>query len=127
MPDVTKSVSVKLASTSLAVGTTTQATATVTTEVPDSSLDTQAVVWSSSAPSIATVDANGLVKAVAAGTAVIKATVGGVSSTASVTVTALPFVLLDAAGEATLLALPVGSQFNLKGPTGLLHLCQVSG
>ena len=46
--------------------------------------------WASSAPSVATVNATGLVTAVAAGTATITATGGGKNGNASVTVTAPP-------------------------------------
>ncbi len=48
---------------------------------------TPAVSWSTSAASVATVSASGLVTAVAAGTATITATVGAVSGTLTITVT----------------------------------------
>ena len=49
--------------------------------------DVYEVTWTSSDPSVATVDANGLVTAVAPGTATITATADGVSATCTVTVT----------------------------------------
>jgi uncharacterized protein YjdB len=48
------------------------------------------ITWTSETPSFATVDANGLVSAVAAGTAVIRARTGNVSGTSTVTVTSAP-------------------------------------
>lgn len=48
------------------------------------------VVWTSSANTIATVSGTGVVTGVSAGTAVITATVGGVSGSATITVTAAP-------------------------------------
>lgn len=46
--------------------------------------------WSSATPSVATVDGNGLVTAIAAGSATISATVDGVSGTAAITVGTVP-------------------------------------
>jgi uncharacterized protein YjdB len=64
------SVTVGPATLSLSVGTTGQLTATVTV----SGNASQQVIWSSSTPSIATVDQTGKVTALAAGTATIRAT-----------------------------------------------------
>lgn len=52
--------------------------------------DTVKVVWSSNKTSVATIDANGNVKALAVGKATITAAAGGKSTTCSVTVTAKP-------------------------------------
>ncbi|MEG1384681.1 MAG: Ig-like domain-containing protein, partial [Oscillospiraceae bacterium] len=49
-----------------------------------------AVAWSSSDPAIATVDANGLVTGVAAGSATITAAANGKTATCAVTVTPKP-------------------------------------
>ncbi|HSM05368.1 MAG TPA: Ig-like domain-containing protein [Longimicrobiales bacterium] len=49
-------------------------------------LEGRTVTWSSGTPSVATVDANGLVTAVSGGTAVISATSGGESGQATITV-----------------------------------------
>ena len=73
-------------STALVVGDTKQLTATVEPENADDST----VVWTSGNEKVATVDQNGLVTAVGAGTTTITATAGGKSATCTVTVTAKP-------------------------------------
>jgi len=86
-PAPVSSVGVTLGKTSLAVGDTTRATATL----KDSSgtvLTGQTVSWSSSAPTVASVTAAGLVTALAAGTANIVATADGKNGSTTVTVTA---------------------------------------
>ena len=55
------------------------------------------VAWSSSATSVATVDANGLVKGVGAGSATITATSEGKSGTATITVTLVPVASVQVA------------------------------
>ena len=70
-------------SLSLNVGESETLTAIV---IPDNATN-KTVTWKSSNNSIATVDSNGKVKAVAAGSAIITATADGISSTCSVTVT----------------------------------------
>ncbi len=55
------------------------------------------VTWSSSATTVATVSGSGLVTGVSAGTASITATVGGVSGSANITVTAAPGSLASVA------------------------------
>ena len=67
---------------SLTVGGTAALNATVS---PDNATN-KTVTWSTSNPSVATVDANGLVTAVAPGEATITATAGGVSAACEVTV-----------------------------------------
>lgn len=64
------------------------------------------LVWSSNATSIATVSTTGQVTGVAAGSAVITATSGGVSATAPITVTLTPPVLaaITISGGATVVA-----------------------
>ncbi|MEG1269267.1 MAG: PASTA domain-containing protein, partial [Oscillospiraceae bacterium] len=79
---VPATISVAPTAVSVAAGATTQLTATVT---PSS-----AVAWSSSDPAIATVDANGLVTGVAAGSATITAAANGKTATCAVTVTPKP-------------------------------------
>lgn len=68
---------------SLSTGTTAQLTAAVTP-----STATGTVTWASSSPLIATVDANGRVSALKAGTTTITASVGKVTATVDMTVTA---------------------------------------
>lgn len=82
-----KSVEVTLATTSVAVGGTVKATATVKDE-SDKTVSDATITWKSSDTSIATVDENGTVIGVAAGKATITATCDGKSGTAEVTVTA---------------------------------------
>ena len=55
---------------------------------PENTTDSREVRWSSDKPEVATVDADGGVQAVGAGTAVITAKVGGSSASCTVTVTA---------------------------------------
>ena len=79
-----ESVSLDKANLELTEGETAQLTATV---LPDNATNKN-VTWSTSNASIATVDANGEVTAVSAGTATITATADGKSATCTVTVTA---------------------------------------
>ncbi len=80
------SVVVSPASLSLTPGQTGQLSAVVK-DAAGNTLSGQTVSWSSSAPGVATVLASGLVTAVAAGQATITGSAGGVTGTASVTVT----------------------------------------
>ena len=88
------SVQVAPGTATLMVGTTQQLTITVrdTTGAP---LTGRAVAWGTSSASIATVNATGLVTAVAVGTATITATVGGVPGTATIIVSPLPSSITD--------------------------------
>jgi len=83
------SVTVSLASSSISIGSTTQATATLQ-DAGGNTLTGRTVAWSSGTTSVATVDANGLVTGVGTGTSVITATSEGKSGTATVMVTANP-------------------------------------
>jgi len=82
-------VSVTLGSSSIVVGGTTQATA-VLRDSAGNVLTGRSVTWTSSAPSAASISASGAVSALAAGSAIITATSGGVSGSQSLTVTAPP-------------------------------------
>jgi len=89
------SISLDPSSATLNVGETVDITSTAiwsngTGTVPYDSY----LTWTSSAPSVATVNAGGVVTAVAAGTATITASLGGVSRTAAITVSAGPAVAL---------------------------------
>jgi uncharacterized protein YjdB len=81
------SVAVTLNSPSLTVGQETQAAATLR-DANGNVLTGRSITWSSSNASVATVDANGFVTAVAAGTASITATSEGASGSAQLAVTA---------------------------------------
>jgi len=81
------SVTVTLNSPSLTTGQSTQATA-VTKDAAGNVLTGRAITWSSSNTAVATVSSTGLVQAVGAGTAAIKATSGTIVGSANLTVTA---------------------------------------
>ncbi|WP_155827552.1 beta strand repeat-containing protein [Limisalsivibrio acetivorans] len=72
----------------LAAGNTQQMTATGTYNDNSTSDVTSDAVWSTSTPSVATVDTDGVLTAVGSGTATVTAIFGGVSGTAQVTVKA---------------------------------------
>lgn len=96
----------------LTEGETATLTATVTVEAADVNVDTT-VTWSSNDTSIATVDANGKVTAVAAGTTTITATVGGKTATCEVTVSAAAVVVTGVSLNKTTTALTVGGEETL--------------
>jgi alpha-tubulin suppressor-like RCC1 family protein len=86
-PAVVKSVDLTPATASLAIGETKTLAATPR-DANGAAIGGRTVSWTSSAASIAKVDANGVVSGVAAGTATITATSDGVSGTAAITVNA---------------------------------------
>jgi uncharacterized protein YjdB len=88
-PEPVASVAVSPATAELQVGGTTQLTATPR-DAAGNPLTGRTVTWSSSAPGIATVSANGTVTGVAPGTATITATSEGRTGTSTVTVVAPP-------------------------------------
>ena len=83
------SVAVTPASASVVVGGTVQLAATAR-DAAGNVLTGRTVSWSSATPGVATIDANGLVTAVSAGTSVITATIDGVTASATITATAVP-------------------------------------
>jgi uncharacterized protein YjdB len=85
----TATVEVSPASKSLVVGQTQQLTATPRT-ASGAPLTGRTVAWTSTTPSDATYTGSGLVTAVAAGPATIRATIDGVIGTSAFTVTAVP-------------------------------------
>ena len=90
----TISVALDKAADSVTVGNSTTLTATVT-DAPEGAM----VKWTSDDENVATVNANGVVTGVSAGTATITAKVGGVSATCTVTVTVpVTGVTLDQTG-----------------------------
>ncbi|MBP5476860.1 MAG: Ig-like domain-containing protein [Paludibacteraceae bacterium] len=85
VPDVVvESVEVSPSSATLLIGKQTTLTATVLPE----DADFRDVTWSSNNTAVATVSSSGVVKAIAAGTAIITATAGGKSGSATITVKA---------------------------------------
>ena len=88
------SVTVSPASASAVIGQTVQLTATPT-DAAGTPLTGRVVTWQTSNATIATVDANGLVTAKAAGPATITATSEGKSGTSAITVSPVPVASVD--------------------------------
>jgi uncharacterized protein YjdB len=86
-PAPVASVTVQLNAATLTVGQTTQATA-VTRDADGNVLTGRSITWASTNAGVATVSSSGLVTAVAAGSASIRATSEGVTGAATLTVTA---------------------------------------
>lgn len=82
--DPATTVEVDPTSATLTVGATVQITATV--KALSGSVLSSTVTWSSSDQAVATVDGNGLVTAVASGTATVTATADGIQATVQITV-----------------------------------------
>ena len=103
------SVALNKTETTLAVGAQEQLTATV---LPEDAV--QAVTWTSSDPTVATVDENGLVTAVASGTATITATTTdgtGLTATCEVTVED-PAIPGDVNGDGTVNGADIVAEIN---------------
>ena len=83
------SVTVSPSAATVPVGGTQQLTATPL-DANGNPLSGRTITWTTSAPGVATVDANGLVSAVATGSATITATSEGKSGTAAITVSSVP-------------------------------------
>jgi Bacterial Ig-like domain (group 2) len=80
------SLSITIATNPIASGTSAQASATIT-DASGNTSPASGVTWSSANPSVANINATGLVTGFVAGTATILAQSGGVTGQASVTVT----------------------------------------
>ena len=83
------SIAVSLGSSSIQVGSTTIASA-VTKDSSGAVLSDRIIAWSSSAPSVATVNSSGVVTGVSAGSATIIATSEGIVGNASISITTPP-------------------------------------
>ena len=109
------------ATATVAAGSTVTLAAT-TRDDQGAALAGRAVTWTTSAPSVATVDAAGVVRGVAAGTATITATSEGRSGTAAVTVTApvvpVAAVAVTAALDTVEAFAPVTLQATLRDRDG---------
>lgn len=126
-PGPPASITVTLGATSLAIGATTQATATVK-DAANNVVTGQTVAWASSNTAVATIGATtAVVTAVAPGTALVSATIGAVIGTVSLTVVTPPPASGEqrsvAAGWLTTCALtPAGAAFcwgaNRNGSVG---------
>ena len=110
-PKPVSTISITPATASVVIGRTTQLTATAK-DAAGNVLSGRATTWTTSAPTIATVDANGLVTGVAAGTANITATSEGKSAQAAVTVSAVPVASVTVAPNAP--AVKVGATLALS-------------
>jgi uncharacterized protein YjdB len=99
---------------SIAAGTTLQLSATGSFNDGSTQLFPN-VTWTSSNPSVATVDANGLVTAVGPGTTTITATSGGVSQTFTVTVTAATLVSINVTAPNPSMVVGITMQFAATG------------
>jgi uncharacterized protein YjdB len=105
-------IAVSPASPSIPINTTQQLTATGSYSDGSSRDLTSLVTWSSSTIANATVDAAGLVSGVAAGAATITATLGSVSKSTSVTVTAPTIASISVTPDDLTLAIGINQQFT---------------
>lgn len=110
-PNAVATVEVTPSSVALGVGQSRQLAASPRNHV-GAVVAGKSTLWSSSSPAVATVDAAGLVRGVAAGAATISASVDGKIGTASVTVTALPVATITIAP--TTLTVPVAGSASLS-------------
>ncbi|WP_324084464.1 DUF3443 family protein, partial [Geomonas sp.] len=86
-PPILLAISISPTNATFVAGTTLQYTATGIYSNGLAINVTQSVTWSSSVPTVATIDSKGSATAVAAGTTAIKAALNGISATTNLTVT----------------------------------------
>src|SRR5205809_306951 len=103
------------AAASVPVNTTQQFTATGNYSDGSSRDLTALVTWGSSSTAVATVDANGLVTAVAAGTTTITATVGSFSDSSTLTVVAAHLLSIAVSPATPSIAVGTTQQFSAVG------------
>jgi uncharacterized protein YjdB len=106
------SITLSPANPSIPINTTQQLTATGTYGDGSSRDLTAVVTWSSSTIANATVDVTGLVRGIAAGSATITATLGSVSQSGSVTITAPSITSISVTPEDMTLAIGISQQFT---------------
>jgi len=106
------SIAVAPANPTVPVNTTQQLVATGTNTDASTCDITDLVTWSSSTIANATVSASGLVKGVAAGSATITATLGSITGSTSVTVTAPTISSISVTPDDMTLAIGVGQQYT---------------
>jgi len=104
-PAPVAAVTISPATASLVLGGTQQLTANAR-DASGAALTGRPVTWSSGTPAVATVSAAGLVTAIAAGTAIITASIEGVPATATITVTPTPVASVTVTPAS--FSLPVG-------------------
>ncbi len=103
IPVPVTAVSVSIAAPNLLVGFTTQASATPRDSIGNV-LTNRTITWSSSAPNIATVNAQGVITAVALGVTTIRALIDGVTGTAPLSVVTGTATSMSAFSSTTLSA-----------------------
>jgi hypothetical protein len=108
------SIAVTPGTPSIALGTTLQFTAVASFDDGSTQLLTS-LTWSSSSTSVATIDATGFASTTGTGTATITATSGGVSGTASLTVTAATLVSIAVTPANSSMAVGTTKQFTATG------------
>ena len=111
------SITVTPATASIAVGATQQLTATGNYADGSSVVLTTSVTWSSASTAVATVTGSGLASGVSAGNAVITATLGSQSGSATLTVTAAAATSLDLGTASTFGVLSGSAITNNSGGT----------
>lgn len=104
IPPPVATVGVSLTTSSIVPGSTSQATATLK-DVSGQVLSGRSVAWSTSASSVATVDANGLITAVSIGSATVTATSEGKSGSASISVIPPPVATVAVSVTSAIVAL----------------------
>ena len=104
------SVAITPGTASLAIGKTTQLAATAK-DAAGQVLSGRTIAWATSAPAVATVDGNGIVTGVSAGTANITATSEGKAAQAAITVTEIPVATITVSPNAP--AIKVGATVTL--------------
>jgi len=109
------SITVSPATQSIAPGTTQQFTATGNFSDGSTQNVTTSVSWSSGNTAVATVSSSGLGTSLAAGTATISATLGGISGSAPVIVTSASVVSITAGPSAAVIPLGLNQQFTAVG------------
>lgn len=111
-PPPVASVQVALAATSIFIGRTTTASASLR-DAAGLALTGRALTWNSSSPAVASITSAGLVTGLTAGTTVITATSEGVSGTATVTVSPAPVATVAITAVWTTLTVGGASQMSV--------------
>ncbi|MBC8088222.1 MAG: Ig-like domain-containing protein [Phycisphaerae bacterium] len=109
VPPALKTVSVTVPNTTIQAGLTTTATA-AGLDQNGAPISTGTVIWSTVAPTVATVSATGVITAVAPGSTQILATAGTVSGQVTITVTPAPLVLTTITVATPLTSFAIGQQ-----------------
>jgi hypothetical protein len=106
------SIAVTPAAMSIVAGATEQYTATATYSDGSTAVVTSTATWASSRAAVATINAAGLATAITPGISTVTATVGGVSGTASLTVTANTLTSIAVTPAASTIAAGSTQQFT---------------